>query len=253
MPSRVQEPAAYADLPDALAAKLTLADAPDPAARADADAPPPPFESRLEERDAVGFETAVAYALKGLGEGGIPIGSALVHHQANGEAWVVGAGHNERVQRGSCVMHAEIVALEAAGRLPPHRYRNMTIYTTLSPCSMCCGAILLYKIPRVVIGENTTFKGDEELLRSRGVEVVVLDDIACKEAMSKYIEANREEWYEDIGKVPVDDGEESEPVQVVAEPEPIKVPVLELPQEVESTKGVSQFFEDFEEMLTDRL
>src|SRR5437016_11733986 len=119
---------------------------------------------------------AVAEAEAGLAEGGIPIGSVLVH-----EGRVIGRGHNRRVQRGSAVLHGEMDALENAGRLPAAVYARSVLYTTLSPCAMCSGAILLYKIPRVVVGENQTFLGEEALLRSRGVKVEVLEDPRCSE------------------------------------------------------------------------
>ena len=137
---------------------------------------------------------AVAEARKGLAEGGIPIGAALVH---DGE--VLGTGHNRRVQMGSAIRHGETDCLENVGRLPATVYARSTMVTTLSPCDMCTGAILLYKIPRVVIGENRNFLGGEELLRSRGVEVVVLDDDECVEMMSTFIRENPTLWNEDIG------------------------------------------------------
>ena len=137
---------------------------------------------------------AVAEAEAGLAEGGIPIGSVLVHR---GE--VVGRGRNRRVQKGSAVLHGEMDALENAGRLPARVYAESVLYTTLSPCPMCSGAILLYKIPRVVVGENLTFMGEEELLRSRGVAVEVLQDPRCVELMRRFIADNPELWNEDIG------------------------------------------------------
>jgi len=141
------------------------------------------------------MEAAVEEARKGLKEGGIPIGSVLVHRDR-----IIGRGHNRRVQAGSVILHGEMDALENAGRRPATVYRECTLYTTLSPCSMCTGAILLYGIPRVVIGENQTFMGEEELLRSRGVEVEVLQDPRCTELMSRFIEASPELWNEDIGE-----------------------------------------------------
>lgn len=138
---------------------------------------------------------AIEEARIGLGEGGIPIGSALV---IDGE--VVGRGHNRRVQQGSAIFHGEMDALERAGRLPASAYRRASIYTTLSPCDMCTGAILLYGIPRVVIGENRTFLGGEVLLRSRGVNVEVLDDPSCVGMMDEFIAARPELWNEDIGE-----------------------------------------------------
>ncbi len=142
-----------------------------------------------------GLEVAIAEARAGLSEGGIPIGSALV---VDGQ--VVGRGHNRRVQQGSVVFHAEMDALEAAGRLPASTYRRSTIYTTLSPCDMCTGAVLLYGIPRVVIGENRTFMGGEDLLRSRGVTVELVDDPTCLSLMEEFIAANPDLWNEDIGE-----------------------------------------------------
>ena len=134
-------------------------------------------------------------AEQGVREGGIPIGSVLVHR---GE--VLGRGHNRRVQQGSVVLHGEMDALERAGRQPASVYRECTLYTTLSPCAMCSGAILLYGIPRVVIGENRTFLGEEELLRSRGVEVQVVQDPACIALMERFIAQHPELWNEDIGE-----------------------------------------------------
>ena len=137
---------------------------------------------------------ALAEAEAGLAEGGIPIGSVLVH-----DGKVLGRGHNRRVQRGSAILHGEMDALEAAGRLPAAVYARSVLYTTLSPCPMCSGAILLYKIPRVVVGENVTFTGEEELLRSRGVAVEVLQDPRCVELMRRFIADNPALWNEDIG------------------------------------------------------
>jgi cytosine deaminase len=134
-------------------------------------------------------------AEQGVREGGIPIGSVLVHR---GE--VLGRGHNRRVQQGSVVLHGEMDALERAGRQPASVYRECTLYTTLSPCAMCSGAILLYGIPRVIIGENRTFLGEEELLRSRGVDVQVLQDPACIALMERFIAQHPELWNEDIGE-----------------------------------------------------
>jgi cytosine deaminase len=138
---------------------------------------------------------AVAEARAGLAEGGIPIGAVLV---VDGE--VVGRGHNRRVQLGSAIRHGETDALENAGRLPATTYARSTMYTTLSPCHMCTGAMLLYKIPRVVIGENKTFLGAEDLLREHGVEVVVLDDAECVRMMTDFIAAHPALWNEDIGE-----------------------------------------------------
>lgn len=138
---------------------------------------------------------AVSEAEKGLGEGGIPIGSVIVH-----EGKVIGRGHNRRIQKGSAILHGEMDALEKAGRLSSSVYKNSTLYTTLSPCSMCSGAILLYGIPHVVIGENMNFKGEEELLISRRVKLDVLNDSRCIEMMNIFIKQNPELWNEDIGK-----------------------------------------------------
>ncbi len=140
------------------------------------------------------MKAAFEEAEKGLQEGGIPIGSVLVHQDE-----IIGRGHNRRVQSGSVVLHGEMDALEHAGRQPAAIYRECTLYTTLSPCSMCTGAILLYGIPKVVIGENKTFMGDEGLLRSRGVTVEVLQDPSCIELMSRFIKASPKLWNEDIG------------------------------------------------------
>jgi cytosine/creatinine deaminase len=140
------------------------------------------------------MRAAIKEAEDGLREGGIPIGSVLVH-----DGRIIGRGHNRRVQRGSAVLHGEMDALEAAGRQPAIVYRESTIYTTLSPCAMCSGAILLYGIPRVVVGENRTFMGEEQLLRSRGVAVDVLQDDRCIRLMTEFIEAHPELWNEDIG------------------------------------------------------
>jgi creatinine deaminase len=139
------------------------------------------------------MQTAIEEAEKGMREGGVPIGSVLVHRNR-----IIGRGHNQRVQKGSVVLHAEMDALENAGRLPAAVYRECTLYTTLSPCPMCSGAISLYGIPRVVIGENRTFMGEEELLRARGVSVEVLQDPTCIELMSKFIQASPQLWNEDI-------------------------------------------------------
>ena len=141
------------------------------------------------------MQAAVEEAKTGLAEGGIPIGSVLVH-----EGKILGRGHNRRVQKGSATLHGEMDALENAGRLKASVYRESTLYTTLSPCPMCTGAILLYGIPRVVIGENRTFLGDEELLRSRGVELTVLDDSECVALMTSFIENHPGLWNEDIGE-----------------------------------------------------
>src|SRR5262245_47392879 len=137
---------------------------------------------------------AIAEADAGLAEGGIPIGSVLVH---NGK--IIGRGHNRRVQKGSAILHGAMDALEDGGRLPAAVYTQSVLYTTLSPCSMCSGAILLYRIPRVIVGENVTFMGEEELLRSRGVAVEVLQDPRCIEMMRKFIQEHPSLWNEDMG------------------------------------------------------
>ena len=140
------------------------------------------------------LEAALDEARKGLQEGGIPIGSVIVH---KGE--IIGRGHNRRVQLGSTVLHGEMDALENAGRQAAAIYRECTLYTTLSPCAMCSGAILLYGIPRIVIGENSSFMGEEILLRSRGVDVQVLQDQACVQLMQSFIAEHPALWHEDIG------------------------------------------------------
>jgi cytosine deaminase len=140
------------------------------------------------------LKAALDEANKGLTEGGIPIGSVIVH-----QGQIIGRGHNRRVQLGSAVLHGEMDAFENAGRRPASVYRECTLYTTLSPCAMCSGAILLYGIPRVVIGENATFMGEEELLRSRGVDVEVLQDDTCVQMMKSFIAQRPELWNEDIG------------------------------------------------------
>jgi cytosine/creatinine deaminase len=140
------------------------------------------------------MRAAIEEAERGLAEGGIPIGSVLVHGGR-----ILGRGHNRRVQKGSVVLHGEMDALENAGRQPARVYRECAIYTTLSPCAMCSGAILLYGIPRVVVGENRTFLGEEALLRSRSVVVEVLEDPRCRQLMKRFIDANAPLWAEDIG------------------------------------------------------
>jgi len=143
------------------------------------------------------LEAAIAEAQLGAKEGGIPIGSVLVY-----KGQIIGRGHNRRVQEGSAILHGEMDALEKAGRQPASVYQECTIYTTLSPCSMCSGAILLYGIPKVVIGENETFMGDEEHLRDRGVETTVLNDRRCIQLMQNFILKHPELWFEDIGTSP---------------------------------------------------
>lgn len=141
------------------------------------------------------FEATINEAKKGLEEGGIPIGSVIVH-----DGKILGRGHNKRIQNGSVVLHGEMDALENAGRQPASVYKNSVLYTTLSPCPICTGAILLYGIPKVVIGENKTFMGSEELLRQNGVEVVVLNDETCIDLMESFIRNRPELWNEDIGE-----------------------------------------------------
>ena len=141
------------------------------------------------------MDAALAEAEAGLAEGGIPIGSVLV---VDGE--IVGRGHDRRVQQGSAVLHAEMDCLEDAGRLPAAVYRRAVLYSTLSPCDMCSGAVLLYGIPRVVVGENRTFRGPEEYVRSRGVKVEVRDDDRCIALMERFIANRPELWDEDIGE-----------------------------------------------------
>ena len=142
------------------------------------------------------MQAAIAEAQAGLAEGGIPIGSVLVHRGA-----VIGRGHNRRVQQGSAILHGEMDALENAGRQSAEVYRESVLYTTLSPCAMCSGAILLYGIPRVVIGENVTFMGEEDLLRSRGVVVELHQDSTCIALMREFIEQHPALWNEDIGEM----------------------------------------------------
>jgi cytosine deaminase len=142
------------------------------------------------------LKIAVEEARKGLSEGGIPIGSVLVI-----EGQVVGRGHNRRVQRGSAILHAEMDCLENAGRLSPAEYRRSVLYSTLSPCDMCSGTALLYRIPRIVIGENHTFQGPEDYVRSRGVTLEIADDAECFQLMQEFIAAHPELWNEDVGEV----------------------------------------------------
>ncbi len=140
------------------------------------------------------MQAAIEEAQKGLDEGGIPIGSVIVH---NGK--IIGRGHNRRVQKGSVILHGEMDAFENAGRQPGSVYKECVLYTTLSPCPMCSGAILLYGIPKVIIGENRTFMGDEEHLKSRSVEIEVLQDETCIDMMTKFINDKPTLWNEDIG------------------------------------------------------
>jgi cytosine/creatinine deaminase len=142
------------------------------------------------------LRAAVEEARKGLRKGGIPIGSVLVI-----DGKIAGRGHNQRVQQGSVIRHAEMDCLENAGRLQPSDYRRSTLYSTLSPCDMCSGAVLLYKIPRVIIGENRTFKGPQDYVRSRGVDVQVVDSPECMDLMQQFIREHPTLWNEDIGEL----------------------------------------------------
>jgi cytosine/creatinine deaminase len=141
------------------------------------------------------MQAALAEARTGLAEGGIPIGSVLVINGA-----IAGRGHNRRVQQGSAILHAEMDCLENAGRLTASDYRRAVLYSTLSPCDMCSGAILLYRIPTVIVGENTNFMGPQAYLQQCGVNVIVLDDAACVTIMRQFIEARPDLWHEDIGE-----------------------------------------------------
>lgn len=141
------------------------------------------------------MKVAIEEAEQGFREGGVPIGSVIVH-----QGRIIGKGHNRRIQRGSVILHGEMDAFENAGRQPASVYRESILYTTLSPCPMCSGAILLYGVPRVIIGENRTFLGEEELLRARGVAVEVLQDETCIGLMTEFIARSPELWNEDIGR-----------------------------------------------------
>ena len=141
------------------------------------------------------LKAAIDQAKLGMQSGGIPIGSVLVI-----DGKIVGRGHNQRMQQGSPVLHAEMDCLENAGRLSAEQYKRSVLYSTLSPCDMCSGAILLYKVPKVVIGENRTFQGPEDYLRSRGVELVVADSVECHQLMQDFIQGNEGVWNEDIGE-----------------------------------------------------
>ncbi|PRZ40369.1 cytosine deaminase [Antricoccus suffuscus] len=149
----------------------------------------------MTDEDERFLEAALAQARIGLAEGGVPIGAALVV-----DSGVLAVGRNRRVQQGSAIRHGETDCLENAGRLTAKTYARSTMYTTLSPCSMCTGAILLYKIPRVVIGENATFLGAEDLLRAHGVEIVVMESAECKQLMATFIAQSPQVWHEDIGE-----------------------------------------------------
>jgi cytosine/creatinine deaminase len=142
------------------------------------------------------LKLAIEEARKGLAEGGIPIGSVLVI-----DGQIIGRGHNRRVQQGSAILHAEMDCLENAGRLKPSDYRRSVLYSTLSPCDMCSGTALLYRIPRIVIGENRTFQGPEDYVRSRGVKLELVDDAECYQLMQDFIAAHPELWNEDIAEV----------------------------------------------------
>ena len=141
------------------------------------------------------MQAAIDEAKQGLNEGGIPIGAVLVH-----DGKIIGRGHNRRVQKGSAILHGEMDALENAGRLPANIYRECTLYTTLSPCPMCSGAISLYEIPHVVIGENITFRGEESLLNQRGIKTTILNNTQCIQMMREFIDTNPDLWNEDIGE-----------------------------------------------------
>ncbi len=141
------------------------------------------------------LQAAIEEAKKSLAEGGIPVGSVLVI-----DGQIVGCGHNRRVQKGSAILHAEMDCLENAGRIKASDYRRATLYSTLSPCDMCSGALLLYGIPKVVIGENHTFCGPEDYVRSQGVDVVIIDNQECRRLMESFVERNPELWNEDIGE-----------------------------------------------------
>lgn len=142
------------------------------------------------------MQAAIGEARIGLAEGGIPIGSVIVH-----QGKIIGRGHNQRIQHNSAILHGEMAAFENAGRQPASVYKNSVLYTTLSPCAMCTGAILLYGIPKIVIGENKTFMGEEGLLQSRGVDVVVVQDETCIALMQDFIRSKPQLWHEDIGVV----------------------------------------------------
>ncbi len=141
------------------------------------------------------LQAAIEEARKGLAEGGIPIGSVLVI-----DGQIVGSGHNRRVQNGSAILHAEMDAIENAGRLKASDYRKAVLYSTLSPCDMCSGTALLYRIPKIVVGENRTFRGPEEYVRSRGVTMEVVDDSECRRLMIEFIQSKPDLWHEDIGE-----------------------------------------------------
>ena len=149
----------------------------------------------IDKNSSSFMQAAIDEAKQGLNEGGIPIGAVLVH-----DGKIIGRGHNRRVQKGSAILHGEMDALENAGRLPANIYRECTLYTTLSPCPMCSGAISLYEIPHVVIGENITFRGEESLLNQRGIKTTILNDTQCIQMMREFIDTNPDLWNEDIGE-----------------------------------------------------
>ncbi|TKA70931.1 hypothetical protein B0A55_06127 [Friedmanniomyces simplex] len=151
----------------------------------------------MSSQDA-GFKAALEEAKQGAKEGGIPIGACLV----NKDGKILGRGHNMRLQKNSATLHAEISTLENAGRLPASAYEGATMYTTLSPCNMCTGACILYKVSRVVMGENNTLVGGEDFLAQRGIEVVNLKNAECEALMKRFIEEHPDDWYEDIGEPP---------------------------------------------------
>lgn len=152
----------------------------------------------MSKWDTLGMDIAYEEAAKGFEEGGVPIGGCLIN---NKDGKILGRGHNMRFQKGSATLHGEISTLENAGRLNGSVYKDCTLYTTLSPCDMCTGAMLLYGISRCVVGENINFKSDgEQYLKSRGIDVVVVQDERCKEIMKKFIDERPEDWFEDIGE-----------------------------------------------------
>ncbi|CAI5760554.1 unnamed protein product [Candida verbasci] len=156
-----------------------------------------PLKNNLSTQDKQGIDLAYAQAQKSYNEKGIPIGSCLINN-STGE--VLGVGHNERIQKQSAILHGEMSCLENAGRLPAKIYQNCTLYSSLSPCHMCSGAILLYGIKRVVIGENENFMGPEKLVRDNGVDIINVHDDRCKLIMREYIKNNEQGWNEDIGE-----------------------------------------------------
>lgn len=157
-----------------------------------------PLNTALSDADRKFLDLAIEQAQLGWDEGGVPIGAALVHHGPNGDE-VLAVGRNRRVQMGSVIRHGETDCLERAGRLPASVYRECTLYTTLSPCTMCAGTAILYEIPRVVIGENRSFEASEEWLQSKGTELVLADDAACIALMDRMMSERPEVWAEDIG------------------------------------------------------